>query len=315
MSHSANDRASHKCKGSCCSYCWCHIIINECMNIRMNVLQITSALAAVRSKVWFHTNAFLIPFPCICCLDSAQNQFLSSDGCLLGRLPGLGCWWSGCALLTPRIVEPGVSSHHPVLSLGPPRTCLCWPARAVLLICTFTRLHTSLLPKYGPALPYFSVSLFRAAISSVTLGKHWPLMTKWPSMRATCPKPGCPQSKLPSSPSPSESSMYHQLPSPCHQTHVRCKGYSSSGGKKTLQSCGLSESPIFFFPMLRSLGLASLYIAKAWTASAPWFVLAMPLTWLLLHASFATSHVFPLSHSFKLSLLSEWSQDTSIFTS
>lgn len=47
------------------------------MNVRTNVLQITSAGTAVRSEVWFHTKAFWILLPHICCLNLAQNQFLS----------------------------------------------------------------------------------------------------------------------------------------------------------------------------------------------------------------------------------------------
>ena len=90
--------------------------INECMNIRRNILQITCALAAVKSKVWFHTNAFLIPLAHTCCLDSAQNRFLGSDGRLLGRGPGPACWWSWCGLLTPSTVDCmcRASSHNPV---------------------------------------------------------------------------------------------------------------------------------------------------------------------------------------------------------
>ena len=82
------------------------------------------------------------------------------------------------------------------------------------------------------------------------------------------------------------------------------KATGLQGEKKTLKSCGLSEFPIPFFLCSAFLGLASLFIAQAWTALAPYSLCFHAIN-LFLHGSFATFHVFSLSDSFKFSLLSE----------
>ena len=171
------------------------------MNARTNVLQITSAGAAVRSEVWFHTKAFWILLPHICCLNLAQNQLLSlwslpsgTDSCF----PLLMILIWAAKPHSPDCVF-GASSQHPVLSPWLFWMCLFRPACLFLL-----RMPSSIsLPLCFPvlpclALPYFSVPQFQAAILLVNLDQDRSLMNKWPSIRTACKKPACLQSKLPS---------------------------------------------------------------------------------------------------------------------
>lgn len=127
------------------------------MNTRVNVWQITSALAAVRSEISFHIKAFLILLPHICCLDSARNQFLSH-----WWLPNGKASWSRLLVIQCGLPSPSA----PDCASGEPRVTTC----AVLWPCWFW--------PDCPVLPYFSASSSQAVISSMTLAQHQSLIAK-----------------------------------------------------------------------------------------------------------------------------------------
>lgn len=105
-------------------------------------------------------------------------------------------------------------------------------------------------------------------------------------------------------------------PSLCNHTLVRCQHCSRSvcfGENKNLNSVVWLSHLFFPTPSFSRRGQL-IHRQSSDCFSSLWFVLAMPLTWLLLQAFFATCNVFPLSNSFKFSLPHEWSQDTSTFT-
>ena len=142
-------------------YCWCPIITltHECQNQ-------CSAGTAVRSEVWFHTKAFWILLPHICCLNLAQNQFLSLWSLPTGK--------DSCSPL-PVILIWAAKPHSPRLCVWGLISAPC----SVPLTLPDVPIQTSL--------PFLAQDAFLHTTTSLL-----------PSSALPCPASRCPSSRLPS---------------------------------------------------------------------------------------------------------------------